>query len=56
MAQLSEWLKLMLAEISRKQEEQARGAAEEAARGNASAAPAQQPHKEPPRKTAQARS
>jgi hypothetical protein len=32
MAQLTEWLKLMLAEISRKQEESARGAAEEAAR------------------------
>jgi hypothetical protein len=52
MAQLTEWLKLMLAEISRKQEEAARGTAEETARGSASAAPSQ---KEPPRKTAQAR-
>jgi hypothetical protein len=53
MAQLTEWLKLMLAEISRKQEEAAQGTAEEVARGNSSAAPSQ---KDPPRRTVQARS
>jgi hypothetical protein len=53
MAQLTEWLKLMLAEISRKQEETAQGAAEEQARGKA---PAASTHKEPPTKTAQVRS
>jgi hypothetical protein len=52
MAQLSDWLKLMLAEISRKQEEAARGAAEEQARGNPSPTPAT---KEPPQRTAQSR-
>jgi hypothetical protein len=56
MAQLTEWLKLMLAEISRKQEEAARDSAEEAARGQGPAAPASPAQKEPPRKTAQVRS
>jgi hypothetical protein len=41
MATLTEWLKLMLAEIARKQEEAARAAAEQQARaGKSKASPA----------------
>lgn len=58
MPQLTEWLKLMLAEIARKQEESARATAEEAARGTPSPSRSQKepPKKEPPKKTAQAHS
>jgi hypothetical protein len=53
MAQLTEWLKLMLAEIQRKNEDADRAKAEEAARGPAEPAPRQ---KEPPQRTTQVRS
>ena len=48
MAQLSEWLDIMLGEIARKQDEAARAAAEQARR--ASAAPAQ-PSEPAPKKS-----
>ncbi len=40
MAELSEWLKIMLGEVARKRDEQSRAAAEQAARSTESTAPA----------------
>jgi hypothetical protein len=53
MAQLSEWLDIMLGEIARKQDEAARAAAEEARRAQVPSQPQSQsqPASQPPSKT-----
>jgi hypothetical protein len=47
-AELSQWLQIMLGEVARKHEEQSRAAAEHQARSVESCAPALEPGAEPP--------